>query len=108
SMETNKDILNFIKPKEPKELSMDFLQNLQQNVLKENELRKKRKVRRIIRLSTISIAASIAFLLFFLPKNNQSNSESKLNTEEILAYLEDEFNFSNTDVLFEFSTDYLN
>lgn len=103
--ETKKDLLHFISPKKVEDLEDDFLIDLHQHVLA-SVLPKKKNTRiiNLLRYTSVAVAASIVlFIAFKFSKQDYSTIENEPNKQEILAYLIDEFEYSNADVLEEFS-----
>jgi hypothetical protein len=103
--ETKEDLLQFISPKKVKDLDSEFLHDLHQHVLA-SVLPKKKNTRiiKLLRYSSAAVAASIMlFIAFKFSKHDHSTIENEPNKQEILAYLIDEFEYSNADVLEEFS-----
>lgn len=104
--DTKEDLLQFISPKKVENLDVDFLHDLHQQVLASVLPKKeKSKIIQLLRYSSVAVAASIVlFIAFKFSKEDYSTTENEPNKQEIIAYLQDEFDYSNADILEEYSS----
>jgi hypothetical protein len=114
-MEANKDthkpeqenLLQFIQPKKVEELDINFLIQMHENIIEQHSPKKTKKIH-FMRYASLLVAASVAILVIInLNKNPKQAPEVTASQQEIMAYLVDEFDYSNSEILEDFSVQHL-
>lgn len=101
------DLLQYIRPVKMEGLDVDFLRTMHEKIVEQHSPLKTKKIH-FMRYASLLVAASVAILVIInLNKNPKQAPEITASQQEIMAYLVDEFDYSNSEILEDFSVQHL-
>lgn len=99
------DLLQYIRPVKMEGLDVDFLHTMHEKLVEQHSPLKTKKIH-FMRYTSLLVAASVAIFVI-INLNKKQATEINASQQEIMSYLLDEFDYSNSEILEDFSVQHL-